>query len=147
MQNETASTAFLKYGSVFRNFSEEFKESLICQAKRIPAQQSLSQFLQFSCDTYIEVQSGIGVLLVSEDPESGNIAEFGMNHRIHIKPKVFCIATIRGEIGFSANFSKNQVADYIFVINYRLGNAYKPCMANPYFRFQCLTAFFKQTHI
>ena len=88
MQNETASTAFLKYGSVFRNFSEEFKTSLICQAKRIPAQQSLSQFLQFSCDTYIEVQSGIGVLLVSEDPESGNIAEFGMNHRIHIKPNI-----------------------------------------------------------
>lgn len=89
MQNETASTAFLKYGSVFRNFSEEFKESLICQAKRIPAQQSLSQFLQFSCDTYIEVQSGIGVLLVSEDPESGSIAEFGMNHRIHIKPDIY----------------------------------------------------------
>ena len=89
MQNETASTAFLKYGSVFRNFSEEFKASLICQAKRIPAQQSLSQFLQFSCDTYIEVQSGIGVLLVSEDPESGNIAEFGMNHRIHIKPNIY----------------------------------------------------------
>jgi AraC-like DNA-binding protein len=89
MQNETASTAFLKYGSVFRNFSEEFKKSLICQAKRIPAQQSLSQFLQFSCDTYIEVQSGIGVLLVSEDPESGNIAEFGMNHRIHIKPNIY----------------------------------------------------------
>lgn len=89
MQNETASTAFLKYGSVFRNFSEEFKTSLICQAKRIPAQQSLSQFLQFSCDTYIEVQSGIGVLLVSEDPESGNIAEFGMNHRIHIKPNIY----------------------------------------------------------
>lgn len=89
MQNETASTAFLKYGSVFRNFSEEFKESLICQTKRIPAQQSLSQFLQFSCDTYIEVQSGIGVLLVSEDPESGSIAEFGMNHRIHIKPNIY----------------------------------------------------------
>ena len=89
MQNETASTAFLKFGSVFRNFGEEFKESLICQAKRIPAQQSLSQFLQFSCDTYIEVQSGIGVLLVSEDPESGVISEFGMNHRIHIKPNIY----------------------------------------------------------
>ena len=89
MQNETASTAFLKFGSVFRNFGEEFKESLICQSKRIPAQQSLSQFLQFSCDTYIEVQSGIGVLLVSEDPESGVISEFGMNHRIHIKPDIY----------------------------------------------------------
>ena len=89
MQNETASTAFLKYGSVFRNFSEDLKSTLICQAKRIPAQQSLSQFLQFSCDTYIEVQSGIGVLLVSEDPEAGSIEEFGMNHRIHIKPNIY----------------------------------------------------------
>ena len=89
MQNETASTAFLKYGSVFRNFNEELKETLICQAKRIPAQQSLSQFLKFSCDTFIEVQSGIGVLLVSEDPETLPIEEFGTNHRIHIKPNIY----------------------------------------------------------
>jgi len=89
MQNETASTAFLKYGSVFRNFSENQEEALICQAKRIAAQQAHSQFLRFSCDTYIEVQNGIGVLLVSEDPENGSIEEFGMNQRIHIKPNVY----------------------------------------------------------
>lgn len=89
MQNETASTAFLKYGSVFRNFNEELEQSLVCQPKRILAQQSLSQFLRFSCDTYIEIQSGIGVLLVSENPEGGPIEEFGMNHRIHIKPNVY----------------------------------------------------------
>lgn len=89
MQNETASTAFLKYGSVFRNFNEELEQSLVCQPKRILAQQSLSQFLRFSCDTYIEIQSGLGVLLVSENPEGGPIEEFGMNHRIHIKPNVY----------------------------------------------------------
>ena len=75
MQNETAGTAFLKYGSVFRNFNEKQFEELVCQTRRITAQQSLSQFLHFSCDTYIEVQSGIGVLLVSEDPEHGSIEE------------------------------------------------------------------------
>ena len=89
MQNETASTAFLKYGNVFRNFNESLESTLICQAKRIYAQQSLSQFLSFSCDTYIEVQSGIGVLLVSADPKNGPIEEFGMNHRIRIKPNVY----------------------------------------------------------
>lgn len=89
MQNETASTAFLKYGSVYRNFTEEQSNSLICQARRILAQQTHSQFLFFSCDTYIEVQSGIGVLLVSEDPETMPIEEFGMNHRIHIKPNIY----------------------------------------------------------
>lgn len=89
MQNETAGTAFLKYGSVFRNFNENQKESLVSQTKRITPQQSLSQFLHFSCDAYIEVQSGIGVLLVSENPETGPIEEFGMNHRIHIKPDIY----------------------------------------------------------
>ena len=99
MQNETASTAFLKYGSVFRNFNEELKETLICQAKRIPAQQSLSQFLKFSCDTFIEVQSGLGVLLVSQDPENLPIEEFGMNHRIHITPHVyFCFVSTTPEL-------------------------------------------------
>ena len=89
MQNETASTAFTKYGSVFRSFSESQQATLICQSKRIPAQQSHSQFLRFSCDTYIEVQSGIGVLLVSENPETKSIEEFGMNQRIHIKPGIY----------------------------------------------------------
>ena len=89
MQNETASTAFLKYGNVFRNFNEDQESALICQAKRILAQQTLSQFLHFSCDTYIEVQNGIGILLVSQDPENMPIEEFGMNHRIHIKPNVY----------------------------------------------------------
>jgi len=89
MQNETASTAFLKYGNVFRKAGDDFGQELICQAKRIPAQQTHSQFLRFSCDTYIEVQSGTGVLLVSMDPENGTIEEFGMNQRVHIKPNVY----------------------------------------------------------
>ena len=89
MQKETSGTAFLKYGNVFRQFNEEQENSLIYQTKRIVAQQTISQFLAFSCDTYIEVQSGIGVLLVSEDPENQPIEEFGMNRRIHIKPNVY----------------------------------------------------------
>ncbi len=89
MQNETASTAFLKYGSVYRKLTEEQEQSLIHQSRRIPTQRTLSQFLHFSCDIYIEVQSGIGILLVSENPETHPIEEFGMNHRIHINPNVY----------------------------------------------------------
>ncbi len=89
MQNETASTAFLKYGCVYRKLTEEQEHTLICQTRRILAQQALSQFLHFSCDTYIEVQSGIGVLLVSRDPEHEPVEEFGMNQRVHIEPNVY----------------------------------------------------------
>ena len=89
MQNETASTAFLKYGSVFRHLPQPEVETLATQLRRIPAQQTLSHFLHFSCDVYIEVQSGIGILLVANEPVSTAIEEFGLNHRVHITPDVY----------------------------------------------------------
>ena len=88
MQNETASTAFLEFGSVYKNSLSEKGTDLIRQTKKISAQRYLSQFLIFDCDTYIEVQGGIGILLVSHDPLNGPILEFGMNRRIHINPHI-----------------------------------------------------------
>jgi len=89
MQNETAGAAFKEYGSAYKRISEDKRRSLICQTMHITAQRSLSQFLHFSCDTYLEVQSGTGILLVSQDPEGGKIDEFGMNQRMHIKPNIY----------------------------------------------------------
>ena len=89
MQNETAGAAFKEYGSVYKKMSEQMREKLICQTMFIPAQRSLSQFLQFSCDVYLEVQSGTGILLVSQDPENEKIDEFGLNQRVHIKPNIY----------------------------------------------------------
>ena len=89
MQNETAGTAFLEYGSVYKKMDEKLEQMLIRQTRRIQAQRTHSQFLHFSCDIYIEVQNGIGILLVSEDPERGTIKEFGMNRRIRINPNVY----------------------------------------------------------
>ena len=93
MQNETTSAAFAEFGTVYKNCSMEGNSELIRQTKRITAQRFLSQFLHFNCDTYIEVQSGIGVILVSHDPESGNIKPFSMNRQIHIKPNVYFAIT------------------------------------------------------
>ena len=88
MQNETASTAFLEFGSVYKKSLSERGTDLIRQTKKLNAQRYLSQFLIFNCDTYVEVQSGIGILLVSRDPLNAPILEFGMNRRIHIKPNI-----------------------------------------------------------
>lgn len=93
MQNETTSVAFAEFGTVYKNYSMESNPELIRQSKRITAQRFLSQFLHFNCDTYIEIQSGIGVILVSHDPESGNIKSFSMNRQIHIKPNVYFAIT------------------------------------------------------
>ena len=76
MQNETASTAFLEFGSVYKESLAEKETGLIRQTRRINAQRYLSQFLVFDSDIYIEVQSGIGILLVSHDPINSTIMEF-----------------------------------------------------------------------
>ena len=89
MQKETASTEFLEFGSVYKNPIDRETTELICQTKKIAAQQYHSQFLLFNCDSYIELRSGIGILLVTHNPEKGPILEFGMNRRIHIKPNVY----------------------------------------------------------
>lgn len=89
MQKETASAEFLTFGSVYRQLGEEQRKSLICQTKRASTQRSLSQFLHFSCDTYLEIKSGIGVILVTTDPDEVPIQEFGMNRRVHIKPHIY----------------------------------------------------------
>lgn len=89
MQNETAGDAFKEYGLVYKKMSEEKYNRLICQTMLITAQRSLSQFWHFSCDTYLEVQRGTGVLLVSHDPAKEKIEEFGLNQRVHIKPNIY----------------------------------------------------------
>ena len=89
MQNETAGAAFREYGSVYKKMSEQIREKLIYQTMSVPAQRSLSQFLHFSCDAYLEIQSGTGILLVSRDPEKEKIDDFGLNQRVHIKPNVY----------------------------------------------------------
>lgn len=89
MQKETASIDFRSFGSVYKQLDEELLEKLICHQKRVASQRTLTQFFHFSCDTYIEIRSGVGVLLVTQNPDSLPVQEFGMNRRVHIKPNVY----------------------------------------------------------
>ncbi len=99
MQKETSNTSFLPYGSVYKKMDDQLQEQLTCQTHRISAQRTLSQFLNFSCDTYIEIQEGLGVLLVSKNPDTAPIEKFSMNHKVHIKPNIyFCVIATTPEI-------------------------------------------------
>ena len=89
MQNETASEAFMEYGFVYKRMSAQERSILECQTMLIQSKNTISCFLHFDCDAYIGVNSGTGILLVSHDPESGKIDEFGLNQRVHIKPNVY----------------------------------------------------------
>jgi AraC-like DNA-binding protein len=99
MQKETSNTSFLSYGSVYKKMDEQLRAQLVCQNHRISSQRTLTQFSQYSCDTYLEVQEGLGVLLVSTDPDTAPIENFSMNHRVHIKPNIFfCIMAATPEV-------------------------------------------------
>ena len=89
MQKETSNTSFLTFGSVYKRMDVQLRSKLSCNTHQFSAQKYLSQFFHFSCDTYIEIQNGLGIILVSLNPETGSIERFSMNHRIHIKPNVY----------------------------------------------------------
>lgn len=89
MQNETAGEAFLEFGSTYKKINDSLLSNLSCSTKIITAHNTISQFTSLPSDSYIEIQSGIGILLVSRDPQTQPIRQFGMNQHIHIKPHIY----------------------------------------------------------
>ena len=89
MQNETASMEFLPFGSVYKKMDESLRQSLVLQTRRFPMQRFQSQFYFFSREVYLEIQSGLGILLVTRDVKNGPILEFGMNQQIRLDPEVY----------------------------------------------------------
>ena len=105
MQSESANVLFLKYETVFGTFDENTKKMLIFQTKRITAQHSLSQFFSFSCDTYVEVLQGNGLLLLSTAPETAPIEQYPLPARFRLDPNVY--------FGFVAETPELSVRLYI----------------------------------
>lgn len=89
MQNETASTAFLEFGSVYKTMDDALRAELTPQTRAFPEQRFQSQFFCFSSEVYLEIRSGLGILLASRDIHEGPIQEFGMNQRIQMNPGVY----------------------------------------------------------
>ena len=89
MQRETSNDSFLDYGSVYHQPIDREHPELIHQTMVAITRRYVSQFYCFNCDTYLQVKSGIGVLLVSHTAEAADVQEFAMNRLIHIKPNIY----------------------------------------------------------
>ena len=89
MQRETSNDTFLDYGSVYHQPIDREHPELIHQTMVAITRRYVSQFYCFNCDTYFQVKSGIGVLLVSHTAEAADVQEFAMNRLIHIKPNIY----------------------------------------------------------
>lgn len=82
MQRETSNDSFLDYGSVYHQPIGREHPELIHQTMVALTRRYVSQFYCFNCDTYLQVKSGIGVLLVSHTAETADVQEFAMNRLI-----------------------------------------------------------------
>ena len=89
MQNETSGENFRIYGSVYREAIHPEQSDLIRQTAESITHRYVTQLHMFDCDAYLQVQSGIGVLLVSNTPNLEDVQEFAMNRLIHLKPNVY----------------------------------------------------------
>ncbi len=89
MQNETASSAFLKYGHTYKELTPEENASLISQTSFFSSQRTVSQLFCYDCDVRCEVQGGLGILLVSRKPYRESIEEFGINRKVLIKANTY----------------------------------------------------------
>ena len=78
-------SSFLEYGQTYHEPIRLTHPDLIHQHQTAITRRYVSQFYCFSCDTYIEVHDGIGVLLVSHTADAADVQEFAMNRLIHIK--------------------------------------------------------------
>ena len=90
MQRETSNDSFLDYGSVYHQPIDREHPELIHQTMVAITRRYVSQFYCFNCDTYLQVKSGIGVLLVSHTAEAADVQEFAMNRLIHIRQPPPC---------------------------------------------------------
>lgn len=88
MQNETSGEDFLIYGSVYKEPIGLDNPALIHLKTEAITKRYISQFHQFNCDVYLQVESGVGVLLVSTTSNTDDVQEFAMNRYIHLKPNV-----------------------------------------------------------
>ena len=138
MQNETAGMAFLKYGNVFRGFDGDRDIPPVCRTERIVPQNSHSRFVSYSCDVCVELLSGLGILLVSMDPEKEPIEEFALNRHIRIKAGVyFCFVATTPELELRIYSENSCHSDTVTISN---PYAYHPVL--PQIRLQNILGYY-----
>lgn len=101
MQHKTSSSFFAKYGSVYSDPVNLEKTNMICREAESTIKESISLFSCFDCEVFIEVQSGMAALIVSEMPETDTFEAFAIHRNIRLKPHVyFQIAAVSSHVAY-----------------------------------------------
>lgn len=101
MQHKTSSSFFEKYGTVYDYPIDLGKTGMICRETETTIKESISLFSCFDCEVYIEVQSGMAALIVSEMPETDTFEAFAVHRFVKLKPHVyFYVAAVSSQVSY-----------------------------------------------
>ncbi|MDD3253356.1 MAG: AraC family transcriptional regulator [Lachnospiraceae bacterium] len=100
MQYKTSSKQFLKYGSVYEQPMDISEPDMLGREWNAVAKTTITQLLRFNCEVYIEMQSGMAVILVGETPETSRLEAFAVHRYVRINPEI-CFTLIAVTPGIS----------------------------------------------
>lgn len=89
MRNNLDSPMFLEYGTVYASMDPQLRSAMNCHSRRVKGRRLQELFFRFDCEAYIEIQSGVGILLASHDPHTMPVAEFVINRRFCMRPGIY----------------------------------------------------------
>ena len=111
MQYKTSSALFEKFGTVYDVPVDLEKTDMICRFAETPVKESISLFYCFDCEVYLEIQSGMAALIVSEMPETDTFESFAIHRYIKLKPNVyFQLTAISSHVTYRLITEKEYVA-------------------------------------
>ena len=101
MQHKTSSSLFSKYGTVYDHPINLENTSMISREGEATIKESISLFNCFDCEVYIEVQSGMAALIVSEMPETETFEAFAVHRYVKLKPHIyFYVAAVSSQVSY-----------------------------------------------
>ena len=101
MQHKTSSSLFSKYGTVYDHPIVLENTGMISREGEATIKESISLFNCFDCDVYIEIQSGMAALIVSDTPEAETFEVFAVLRYVKLKPHVyFQVAAVSAYVSY-----------------------------------------------
>lgn len=101
MQHKTSSSLFEKYGTVYDDPVNLEATGMICREAETAIKESISLFYCFDCEVYLELQSGMAALIVSETPETDTFEVFAIHRYVKLKPHIyFQIVAVSSQVSY-----------------------------------------------
>lgn len=89
MQLKTSSIQFEKYGSIYREPVDLTGTGMISRDWHVNAERNVAQLYCYDCEVYLEMQSGMGALLVGESPDNDSLELYAIHRLVKLKPQIY----------------------------------------------------------